>query len=367
MAIQSIDVADKTTLNAVKTKTDLIGATGDASGSATAGTVMGKLNKVITMTNQIGATGDTGGSATAGTVMAKLNAAFSKANTASTNASNAYSRLNGFLQAYYTPSTSTISTILSTETTYKTGTAPVLIKSYTPTYSGIVRVAVTVRSGVTNRQPYIGVTYTDTVAGTNAFQYSINKRTNVTTDEAFTMDVVVTAGQPIYIWRAMGNAGSSTYDMVISSLKICGSTKYRANNGYRIEGSIRGTVELHDAHTDLMLASFKGTGCVKIYIYCYNHTANILFDADTANYKISNGHSGILGQSFILSNPSANFGIQSIITSSSSNTATTLQNSFFIRPYVELYFRQSFSISISNSSTNSAAWLYYVIDYDYSE
>lgn len=47
MAIQNIDVADKATLDGVKVKTDLIGTATDTGGSATAGTVMGKLNRVI--------------------------------------------------------------------------------------------------------------------------------------------------------------------------------------------------------------------------------------------------------------------------------------------------------------------------------
>ena len=97
---------------AIKTKTDTIGATGDTGGSATAGTVMGKLNKIIsdiatfvgnwtatragyidtiktntdrltsaraTKIDNIGATGDTGGSATAGTIMGKLNGIFTNA------------------------------------------------------------------------------------------------------------------------------------------------------------------------------------------------------------------------------------------------------------------------------------------------
>ena len=42
------DVATiKSNVAGVKSKTDLIGATGDTGGSATAGTVMGKLNKII--------------------------------------------------------------------------------------------------------------------------------------------------------------------------------------------------------------------------------------------------------------------------------------------------------------------------------
>ena len=38
----------KTNVANIKSKTDLIGATGDTGGSATAGTVMGKLNAIIT-------------------------------------------------------------------------------------------------------------------------------------------------------------------------------------------------------------------------------------------------------------------------------------------------------------------------------
>ena len=38
----------KTNVADIKGKTDLIGATGDTGGSATAGTVMGKLNAIIT-------------------------------------------------------------------------------------------------------------------------------------------------------------------------------------------------------------------------------------------------------------------------------------------------------------------------------
>lgn len=53
MAIQNIDVADKTTLDAVKAKTDLIGTATDTGGSETTGTVMGKLNKAIANTNNI--------------------------------------------------------------------------------------------------------------------------------------------------------------------------------------------------------------------------------------------------------------------------------------------------------------------------
>ena len=91
-----------TNASAIKTKTDTIGTTGDTGGSAKAGTIMGKLNKLIsdlsthisawtstragyidtintnasaikTKTDTIGTTGDTGGSATAGTVFGKLN------------------------------------------------------------------------------------------------------------------------------------------------------------------------------------------------------------------------------------------------------------------------------------------------------
>ena len=92
------------------TKIDNIGATGDTGGTTSAGTVMGKLNALLTnmatvdtvadniytkvdtevaaiktKTDTIGATGDTGGSATAGTVMGKLNGIFTNAATAVSN------------------------------------------------------------------------------------------------------------------------------------------------------------------------------------------------------------------------------------------------------------------------------------------
>ena len=68
-----------TEVAAIKTKTDLIGATGDTGGSTSAGTIFGKLNAILSSSSgggsaNVGATGDTGGSTTAGTVMAKLNA-----------------------------------------------------------------------------------------------------------------------------------------------------------------------------------------------------------------------------------------------------------------------------------------------------
>jgi hypothetical protein len=107
MAEQEINVALESSVEDVKSS---IGATGNTGGSTTAGTIFGKLNKIIadlashisswtstragyidtintnaarltsaraTKIDNIGATGDTGGSATAGTVMGKLNAILS--------------------------------------------------------------------------------------------------------------------------------------------------------------------------------------------------------------------------------------------------------------------------------------------------
>lgn len=98
-AINTNTVSTKTIADSIKKDTDRIGTTGDTGGSTSAGTVMGKLNKLLTdllahvkiwnstragyidtiktSTDKMGTKGDTGGSATEGTVFGKLNALIS--------------------------------------------------------------------------------------------------------------------------------------------------------------------------------------------------------------------------------------------------------------------------------------------------
>ena len=200
LAEQNINVAQQDTLESVSSKIDIldtvadniyskvdteIGATGDTGGSATAGSIMGKLNKVIsdltthmgrwtatragyidtintnaarltsaraTIIDNIGATGNTGGTTSAGTVMAKLNAILSKVNSSS--------------YQYYTPSSTQIANLGCYTTTISTTGATelkVLYKmtdNWIPSADGIVKIVIkgTATANVTSVSKYSAFT-----------------------------------------------------------------------------------------------------------------------------------------------------------------------------------------------------------------
>lgn len=170
------------------TKIDnLIGATGNTGGTASAGTVMAKLNAIITNTTTnntasntgalsqklsyisnslIGATGNTGGTASAGTAMAKLNATIS--NTAATTTENSSGTLSAKLtylinrrDRIYSPSSTNLKTLTTSLKTADTkrgttsnSTSTRAYSDYTPyTYAcfdGIYRVYCTGTATVVN-------------------------------------------------------------------------------------------------------------------------------------------------------------------------------------------------------------------------